>query len=96
MVGFKLTKINASVPCAPHFMARRTGMTEATLGNPALARAHARTGDAATIWGYMGSSRTFDDAICEFAVDYTDQTMIDHRAFTNAIREGRIKAFLEQ
>jgi uncharacterized protein (DUF2252 family) len=62
----------------------------------ALARAHARTGDAAKISGYMGSSRIFDDAICEFAVDYADQTMIDHRAFAKAIREGRIQAVLGQ
>lgn len=40
----------------------------------ALARAHARSGDAAKISGYMGSSATFDDAIYEFAVDYADRT----------------------
>jgi len=62
----------------------------------ALARAHARTGDAAAISGYIGSSRIFDDAICEFAVDYADQTTVDHRAFAKAIREGRIQAILEQ
>ena len=61
----------------------------------ALARAHARTGDAAMISGYMGSGRTFDDAICEFSVDYADQTTTDHRAFAKAIREGRIQAVLE-
>jgi Uncharacterized protein conserved in bacteria (DUF2252) len=32
----------------------------------ALARAHARSGDAAMIAGYMGASGTFDDAIGEF------------------------------
>ena len=61
----------------------------------ALARAHARTGDAAAISGYIGSSRIFDDAICEFAVDYADQTTVDHRAFAKAIREGRIQVILE-
>ena len=40
----------------------------------ALARAHARSGDAAKISGYMGSSATFDDAIYEFTVDYADRT----------------------
>ena len=39
----------------------------------ALARAHARSGDAAMISGYMGSGQTFDDAIGEFAVEYSDQ-----------------------
>jgi hypothetical protein len=35
----------------------------------ALARAHASSGDPAEISGYLGSSRAFDDAIAEFAVD---------------------------
>jgi uncharacterized protein (DUF2252 family) len=61
----------------------------------ALARAHARTGDAAAISGYIGSGRIFDDALCEFAVDYADQTINDHRAFAKAIREGRIQAIQE-
>ena len=56
----------------------------------ALARAHARSGDAAMIAGYMGSNTTFDDAICEFAVEYADQNLRDYRAFVKAIREGRI------
>ena len=55
----------------------------------ALARAHARSGDAAKISGYMGSSETFDDAICEFAVEYADQTQRDYRAFVKAVgRDG--------
>ncbi|HVN88207.1 MAG TPA: DUF2252 family protein [Candidatus Binataceae bacterium] len=33
-----------------------------------LARAHAQSGDAATISGYMGSRGIFDNAIGEFAV----------------------------
>ena len=56
----------------------------------ALARAHARSGDAAMIAGYMGSNTTFDDAVCEFAVEYADQNLRDYRAFVRAIREGRI------
>ena len=61
----------------------------------ALARAHARSGDAAMIAGYMGSSRTFDEAICDFAGDYADQAERDHKAFVKAIREGRVKAVVE-
>ena len=61
----------------------------------ALARAHARSGDAAMITGYMGSGQTFDDAVGEFAVEYSDQNQKDYRAFTQAIREGRIQTFLE-
>jgi len=61
----------------------------------ALARAHARSGDAAMISGYMGSSHTFDEAICDFAVDYADQAERDHKAFVKAVREGRVKAVVE-
>ncbi|TDN70142.1 DUF2252 domain-containing protein [Paraburkholderia sp. BL10I2N1] len=61
----------------------------------ALARAHARSGDAAAIAGYMGSGKTFDDAITEFATDYSAQNRRDHREFVRAIREGRIEATTE-
>ena len=62
----------------------------------ALARAHARSGDAALIAGYMGSGRAFDDAISEFATEYFDQNRRDYRAFVSAIREGRIQAQIER
>ena len=61
----------------------------------ALARAHARSGDAARIAGYLGSNSTFDDAVCEFAVEYADQNQRDYRAFIKAVREGRIKVITE-
>jgi uncharacterized protein (DUF2252 family) len=57
-----------------------------------LARAHARTGDAARIGGYMGKNATFDDAIGEFAVTYADQTERDHAALLKAIRAGQVRA----
>jgi uncharacterized protein (DUF2252 family) len=58
----------------------------------ALARAHARTGDAARIGGYMGKNETFDDAICDFAIAYANQTDRDHAALVKAIRTGQIRA----
>lgn len=61
----------------------------------ALAKAHARSGDAAQIAGYMGSSSAFDDAIGEFAVEYADQNERDYRAFIKAVREGRLNATSE-
>jgi uncharacterized protein (DUF2252 family) len=61
----------------------------------ALAKAHARSGDAAQIAGYIGSSSRFDDAITEFAVEYADQNERDYRAFIKAVREGRIQAVAE-
>ena len=61
----------------------------------ALAKAHARSGDAAMIAGYMGTSSAFDDAIKEFAVEYADQNQRDYRAFIKAVREGRLKAITD-
>ena len=56
----------------------------------ALARAHARSGDAAMIAGYMGASATFDDAVGEFAMEYADQNERDYRALVKEVKEGRI------
>lgn len=61
----------------------------------ALARAHARSGNAALIAGYIGSSGIFDDAMCDFAVEYADQAQADHRAFVKAVRQGRITAVMD-
>jgi uncharacterized protein (DUF2252 family) len=61
----------------------------------ALARAHARSGDAAMMSGYMGSGQTFDDAIGEFAIEYSDQNRSDYRAFIKAIRDKHIEAIVE-
>ena len=52
-------------------------------------------GHAAMIAGYMGSGRTFDEAICDFAGDYADQAERDHEAFVKAIRERRVTAAAE-
>ena len=57
-----------------------------------LARAHARTGDAARIGGYLGKNAKFDDAIGDFAVTYADQTERDHAELLKAIRAGRLRA----
>ena len=62
----------------------------------ALARAHARSGDAAQMAGYMGSGHGFDDAVGEFAVEYADQNQRDFRAFTQAVRDGRVQALIEE
>jgi len=56
----------------------------------ALARAHARTGDAAKITGYLGDDDTFDRAIARFAVAYADQNDADYAAFTEAAEQQRI------
>jgi len=57
-----------------------------------LARAHARTGDAAAIRGYMGSGTVFDQAISQFAVAYADQTARDYLLLAEAVKSGQIEA----
>jgi uncharacterized protein (DUF2252 family) len=57
-----------------------------------LARAHARTGDAALIGGYLGKNDTFDSALTKFAASYADQADRDHATLVKAIRAGRLKA----
>ncbi len=61
----------------------------------ALARAHARSGGAALISGYLGSSDAFDLAVGEFAGEYADQAQSDYRAFVRAVREGCVVAAME-
>jgi uncharacterized protein (DUF2252 family) len=61
----------------------------------ALARAHARTGDAAQIAGYLGKTDKFDFAIAQFAGLYADQAESDHAAFKKAFRNGKLKTNAE-
>jgi hypothetical protein len=57
-----------------------------------LARAHARTGDAAKIAGYIGKSTALSASLAEFAERYGDQTEKDHAALVSAIGSGRVAA----
>jgi uncharacterized protein (DUF2252 family) len=61
-----------------------------------LARAHARSGDAAKISGYLGSKDVFDNAVADFAVAYADQTERDHRSLVEAVRKGQVEAYIER
>jgi uncharacterized protein (DUF2252 family) len=64
----------------------------AILCGATLARAHARSGDAARIAGYMGSGGVFDAAIADFAMVYAAQVERDWRLFLEAIKAGVIEA----
>jgi uncharacterized protein (DUF2252 family) len=61
-----------------------------------LARAHAKSGDAALISGYLGKNDTFDEAIGDFALAYADQTERDHAALVAAVKLGRVQALVEE
>jgi uncharacterized protein (DUF2252 family) len=58
----------------------------------ALARAHARTGRATMISGYLGTSETFDHAIADFAIAYADQNERDYQRLRQAVSAGRVLA----
>lgn len=57
----------------------------------AMAQAHAKSGDAAMISGYLGNSDEFDEAMVRFAFAYDDQTEKDYKALVTAAKSGRIK-----
>lgn len=61
-----------------------------------LARAHAKSGDAATISGYLGNGDAFDEALGDFALLYADQTERDHAVLVKAARAGRVKVLSEE
>lgn len=69
------------------FYARLCGRT--------LARAHARSGDAAQISGYLGDGEAFDEALGHFAIAYGDQTVADYKRFLGAINAGEVLAGVE-
>jgi uncharacterized protein (DUF2252 family) len=84
----KMTPVPAS------WTEQRTMEVAEALGS-VLARAHARSGDAAGIDGYLGSRDAFDVALAQFAVSYADQAERDHEALLHAIESGRVVAQTE-
>jgi hypothetical protein len=58
----------------------------------ALAKAHARSGDAIAIASYLGASDALDRALAAFAETYADQNTKDYEALEAAVASGRVKA----
>jgi uncharacterized protein (DUF2252 family) len=56
-----------------------------------LAFAHARSGDATMIRGYIGEEETFDDVMVEFADRYADISRRDQAQLCEAIDAGMIE-----
>ena len=61
----------------------------------ALARSHSKSGNAAMISGYLGKSDIFDEAVSQFAVEYSKQNQKDYETLLDAARKGEIKAIDE-
>jgi uncharacterized protein (DUF2252 family) len=77
-------EVEAMAPVALSFYAGICGWT--------LARAHARSGDPVAIAAYLGKGDTFDRSITDFSQGYADQNELDHQAFAEAVRSGRLEA----
>jgi len=71
-------------------------MTPKTMGlyaelcGHALAKAHARSGDAIAIGSYLGGGDSFDRAMAWFAEEYADQNERDYDALREAAASGRV------
>ncbi len=76
-------EVEGATPRQLSFYAKLCGTT--------LARAHARTGDAAAIAAYLGGGRRFASAIAAFCEAYAAQNLADFRAFEDAIDSGRLE-----
>ena len=61
----------------------------------ALARSHAKSGNAAMISGYLGKSDMFDEAVSQFALKYAEQNAKDYQSLVDAVNSGKIKAITE-
>ncbi len=81
-------KVSADVNSLP----TSTFLNYAELCGGTLARAHARSGDAAAISGYLGKGDVFGNALGRFATSYADQNALDHAALVQAIKDGRVRA----
>ena len=76
--------IEAMNPSAMTGYARLCGWT--------LARAQARSGDAAAIASYLGTGDKFDRAMASFAETYADQNERDYAALKQAVDSGKVTA----
>ncbi|CAG9269098.1 DUF2252 domain-containing protein [Paraburkholderia unamae] len=61
----------------------------------ALAHAMAKAGDPALIFGYMGKSSAFDEAIVQFALAYAEQNEADWTVLKAAVKSGRVQVIRE-
>jgi uncharacterized protein (DUF2252 family) len=55
----------------------------------ALARSHAKSGNAALISGYLGKTDVFDEAVSMFAIEYAEQNKRDYEELMQAAKTGK-------
>lgn len=72
---------------------RRSALVEyASVCGETFAKAHARTGDPAVMWGYAGRSDKLDRALASLALTAADQVERDWKVLRTAITQGTLSA----
>ncbi len=86
----QLRDMKGSARFDPRTSRRRPFLAYCGLCGRALALAHAKSGDAAAIAGYLGRGNAMDAALAVFAASYADQTERDHAALAQAAEQGAV------
>ena len=88
----QMKNLKGAIPLAR--MAGASLLTFSYADGALLARAHARTGDAAALTGYCGSGKNRDlsAAIADWAAAYAERNAADFARFRAAIASGRLEA----
>jgi uncharacterized protein (DUF2252 family) len=87
----QLRDMKGSYEFDPNVTSRKGMETYCGLCGWALALAHAKSGDAAMIAGYLGKTDEADEALTKFAFAYGKQNEIDYAELQKAARTKRIK-----
>lgn len=86
----QLRDMKGGIDITPGMVKTRHFVEYCQLCGWALALAHAKSGDAAQIAGYMGKSAEMDEAIADFAMAYGQRTREDHATLREAIARGEL------
>jgi len=87
----QLRDMKGSYEIDPHSTPRKGMEVYCGLCGWALALAHAKSGDAAMIAGYLGKTDEIDEALTKFAFTYGEQNERDYAELQKAARTKRIK-----
>lgn len=87
----QLRDMKGSYEFDPHTTSRKGMETYCKLCGWALALAHAKSGDAAMIAGYLGKSDEADDALTKYALAYSKQNDRDYDELKKAAKANQIK-----
>jgi uncharacterized protein (DUF2252 family) len=87
----QLRDMKGSYEFDPNISTRKGMETYCSLCGWALALAHAKSGDAAMIAGYLGKTDEIDEALTKFAFAYSEQNERDYDDLKKAARTKRIE-----